>query len=278
MLRNSIPCIVVIVVISTVFSGQYHVSPDGNDASSGMVSSPLCTIGAASNLAQPGDIITVHEGVYRERINPPRGGQSDTKRITYQAAKGEKVVIKGSETIKGWEKVENDTWKVSIPNGFFGDFNPYSDLTQGDWFDGKGRSHHTGAVYLNEHWLVEAASLEDVLKPVGQAAASAMLSIPKAFDVQLWFARVDDTHTTIWAQFKDINPKEEDVEINVRQSVFYPDKPGRNYITVRGFTMMHAATNWVPPTAEQGHTRHPDAQWFPDAGLGLFLDWEAESI
>jgi alpha-N-arabinofuranosidase len=105
-----------------------------------------------------------------------------------------------------------------------------------------------------------------------------MLSIPKAFDVQLWFARVDDTHTTIWAQFKDINPKEEDVEINVRQSVFYPDKPGRNYITVRGFTMMHAATNWVPPTAEQGHTRHPDAQWFPDAGLGLFLDWEAESI
>ncbi len=178
MLRNSIPCIVVIVVISTVFSGQYHVSPDGNDASSGMVSSPLCTIGAASNLAQPGDIITVHEGVYRERINPPRGGQSDTKRITYQAAKGEKVVIKGSETIKGCD-------------------------------------HHTGAVYLNGHWLAEAASLEDVLKPVGQAAASAMLSIPKAFDVQLWFARVDDTHTTIWAQFKDINPKEEDVEINV---------------------------------------------------------------
>jgi len=33
--------------------------------------------------------------------------------------------------------------------------------------------------------------------------------------------------------------------------VFYPEKPGVNYITVRGFTMMHAATPWAPPTAEQ---------------------------
>jgi len=42
-------------------------------------------------------MITVYEGTYHERINPLRGGQSDSKRITYQAAKGEKVVIKGSE-------------------------------------------------------------------------------------------------------------------------------------------------------------------------------------
>jgi alpha-N-arabinofuranosidase len=33
--------------------------------------------------------------------------------------------------------------------------------------------------------------------------------------------------------------------------VFYPEKPGMNYITVRGFIMMHAATPWAPPTAEQ---------------------------
>jgi hypothetical protein len=46
-------------------------------------------------------------------------------------------------------------------------------------------------------------------------------------------------------------PNTELVEINVRQSVFYPDAPGRDYITVRGFTMEHAATPWAPPTAEQ---------------------------
>ena len=27
-----------------------------------------------------------------------------------------------------------------------------------------------------------------------------------------------------------------------------------------------------------GHTRHPDAQWFPDAGLGLFIHWGLSSV
>ena len=36
-------------------------------------------------------MITVHQGVYRERINPPRGGKSDEKRIVYRAAPGETV-------------------------------------------------------------------------------------------------------------------------------------------------------------------------------------------
>ena len=222
---------------SVVSAREYHVSVIGNDLHEGTAAKSLRTISAASRLAQAGEVITVHEGVYRERINPPRGGESDQKRIVYQAARGEKVIIKGSEIIKDWQKLQNDTWKVSIPNSFFGDLNPYSDLIHGDWFNPKGRDHHTGAVYQNGHWLTEAASLDDVLKPIG--------------DTPLWFGQVDETNTTIWAQFKDINPNEAEAEINVRQTVFYPDKPGINYITIRGFTMMHAATPWAPPTDEQ---------------------------
>jgi len=48
-----------------------------------------------------------------------------------------------------------------------------------------------------------------------------------------------------------VDPNEQLVEINVRQTVFYPDKPGCNYITVSGFTLQHAASPWAPPTAEQ---------------------------
>ncbi|MCF7974952.1 MAG: carbohydrate-binding protein, partial [Phycisphaerae bacterium] len=70
-------------------------------------------------------------------------------------------------------------------------------------------------------------------------------------DLQLWFAQVDASNTTLYAQFKGVNPNEARVEINVRQTVFYPEVPGINYITVRGFSMMHAATPWSPPTAEQ---------------------------
>ncbi|MBN1347099.1 MAG: right-handed parallel beta-helix repeat-containing protein [Phycisphaerae bacterium] len=216
---------------------ELHVASNGSDANPGTRAAPLRTIQRAADRALPGDLISVHEGVYRERINPPRGGESDTKRIVYQAAPGEKVEIKGSEVIKNWAKVQDDVWKVTLPNAFFGGFNPYGDLIRGDWFNPKGREHHTGAVYLNGQWLTEAPKLDDVLKPVGTAA--------------LWFGQVDKDNTTIWAQFKDANPNEQRVEINVRRTVFYPDRPGRNYITVRGFAMCHAATPWAPPTAEQ---------------------------
>lgn len=218
-------------------AAELHVATSGNDANAGTRAAPLRTIQRAADLAQPGDVITVHDGVYRERIAPPRGGQSDQKRIVYQAAPGEKVEIKGSEIVKNWSKVQDNVWKATLPNSFFGDFNPYHDLIRGDWFNPLGRQHHTGAVYLNGQWLAEAATLDDVLKPAG--------------DTPLWFGQVDNASTTIWAQFPGVNPNEQHVEINVRQTVFYPAKPGVNYVTVRGFTLRHAATPWAPPTAEQ---------------------------
>ena len=116
---------------------NYHVSVTGDDGNSGSVQQPLRTISAAARLAQPGDQVTVHAGTYRERVAPPRGGESDQRRIIFQAAAGENVEIKGSEVVKGWKKLEDDTWKVTISNVFFGDFNPYSDLIGGDWFNRK---------------------------------------------------------------------------------------------------------------------------------------------
>ncbi len=236
-MKKSVIIILLAVAISVASGREYHVSVSGNDLHEGTAAKPLRTISGAARLARPGDVITVHKGVYRERIDPPFGGESSRNRIVYKAASGENVIIKGSEVVKGWVKVQNDTWKATIPNSLFGGFNPYSDLIHGDWFNPKGREHHTGAVYLNGHWLTEAARLDDVMKSIG--------------DTPLWFGKVDGTTTTIWAQFKGVNPNDAEVEINVRQTVFYPDKPGINYITVRGFTMMHAATPWAPPTAEQ---------------------------
>jgi len=222
---------------TTLLAAEFHVAQSGNDGNAGSAAAPFKTISKAAAVAQPGDLITVHEGIYRERINPPRGGTSDEQRIIYQAAPGENVVIKGSETINGWEKVEYETWRVIIPNDFFGDFNPYREPMGGPWFNRNDRDTHSGAVYLNGHWLTEAAAREDVLQPVEGSP--------------LWFAEVDDDNTTLWAQFEGLDPNRENVEINVRQSVFYPEKTGMNYITVRGFTMEQAATPWAPPTAEQ---------------------------
>ena len=111
---------------------EFHIATDGNDSNPGTKSSPFRTIQHAADLTQPGDVITVHQGIYRERISPPHGGSSDKKRIVYQAANGERVAIKGSEVITNWVKVHDDVWKAEIPNAFFGSFNPYSDLIHGD--------------------------------------------------------------------------------------------------------------------------------------------------
>jgi len=370
--------LLLLVPLATIHAAELYVAIAGNDANPGTQAAPLRTIQRAADLAQPGDVITVHEGVYRERINPPRGGESETNHIVYQAASGEKVEIKGSEVVKNWERVQGDVWKVTLPNSFFGSFNPYSDLIHGDWFNPKGRQHHTGSVYLNGDWLIEAAKLDDVLLPGGVTfkapkqsillnvawirpgeyasgeripaancaarqgtrnapcveggecigwinhgdwlryvhvnfgrgaeqmeirAASATdgglieihvdapdgellgtCAVPNtggwqawssfkarikpvtgfktvclvfknhpsdALNAGLWFAQVDAANTTIWAQFIGVNPNEQQVEINVRQTVFYPGKTGINYLTVRGFAMRDAATPWAPPTAEQ---------------------------
>jgi alpha-N-arabinofuranosidase len=219
---------------------EYHVAVGGKDANPGTKAAPLRTIQHAADLAQPGDVVTVHEGVYREQVAPPRGGSSGAKRIVYQAAPGERVVIAGSEPAKGWQKVVRDTWKLTLSNKFFGKFNPYDDLIRGDWFKPLGRQHHTGTVYLNGEWVIEAARFDDVMQPCGAAP--------------MWFAEVGKSETSIWAQFPGVDPndaKAGSVEINVRKTVFTPEKTGVNYITLRGFMLRNAATNWAPPSAAQ---------------------------
>ena len=127
---------------------------------------------------------------------------------------------------------------MTLPNSFFGSFNPYSDLIHGDWFNPKGRQHHTGAVYLNGEWLTEAAKLDDVMQVHAPRHA-------------LWFAEVDRSHTTIWAQFKGVNPNEQLVEINVRRTVFYPERRASTTSPCAASPCADAATPWAPPTAEQ---------------------------
>ncbi len=141
-----------LLVAGSSLAGEYHVAKHGNDADVGSAAKPFLTIQHAADLAQPGDVITVHEGTYREEVNPPRGGTSDKNRITYQAAKGEHVSIRGSEIVTGWTK-EGGVWKTEIPHTLFGDYNPFADVISGDWFKDKGRDHHTSCVYLDEEWL-----------------------------------------------------------------------------------------------------------------------------
>ena len=112
----------------------YHVSKNGCDRAPGTADAPFLTINRAAAVAVAGDTVLVHEGTYREWVDPQNGGRSDSERITYAAAPGEHPVIKGSEVVTDWQKVEGTVWKKVLPNEMFGDWNPYAIKLEGDWF------------------------------------------------------------------------------------------------------------------------------------------------
>lgn len=213
-----------------------HVSPNGSDEAPGTPGAPLRTISKAAFLAQPGDSIEVADGIYRERVNPPRGGLSDACRIVYSAAADARPVICGSEIIDGWRQVDGTIWQATIPNTLFGDFNPFATLVEGDWFNGRGRQFSAGCVYVDGAALTEA--------PNREALGQAIRARP------MWFAEVRKDETILWAQFAGA-PADATVEVTVRQTVFYPSANHIDFITVRGFELRHGATPWAPPTAEQ---------------------------
>jgi len=249
-MRRSYFNLLVLLVFTTslAYAREYHVSVNGNNDNDGSASNPFKTINFAAQLAKAGDVITVHAGTYREWINPARGGESDTRRIVYIAAAGEKVEIKGSEVITGWkkEKGKEGVWKVIITNSFFGNYNPYQDSIYGDWFTSYGRIHHTGEVFLNGKSLFEKEVIGKVFSPVPDDKIK-----DKEGSTYTWYCESDASNTTIWANFQKFNPNKELVEISTRRTCFYPDKPGINYITISGFHISQAATQWAAPTAEQ---------------------------
>ena len=237
-----------------------HVAVAGSDRADGSEEHPFATIGKAAALAQPGDTVLVHAGEYREWVKPPCGGLSDTRRITYAAAPGEHVVIKGSERVTGWQPEQGAVWKVSVPNTLFGGFNPYTEEIDGDWLvypTPTTPRKHLGEVYLNGKSFYEVHSLEALHEPRVRTqitddwtGATVVVRDPGQTRF-VWYAEATDLETTIWANFHGADPNTELAEINVRRSVFYPIEHHIDYITVRGFELAQAASPWTPPTADQ---------------------------
>ena len=237
-----------------------HVATTGSDRADGSAERPLRTINHAAQLAQPGDTVIVHAGEYREWVRPRYGGLSDQRRITYTAAPGEHVVIKGSEPATSWQLVHGTVWRTTVPNTQFGDFNPFAEEIDGDWIvyaDANSPKKHLGEVYLNGISFYEVMSLNAVSDPplrteVTDDWTGVPEQVPEPARTQLvWYAEVEDDVTTVWANFHGADPTANTVEINVRRCVFYPTEHHIDYITVRGFELAQAASPWAPPTADQ---------------------------
>lgn len=214
---------------TAVFAAEYHVATNGTDVAAGTPRAPFRTIQRAADAMQPGDSCVVHGGVYREWVKPPRGGESEQKQITFKAAPGEQVVLKGSERVTGWTKLDG-IWRVELPGDFFGTNNPFRRCLAGEWLH-YGTNRHLGMIFLEGAALVEKLAREEV-------PATSMS----------WYvepAKSTAGKTVLWANFGSANPNSQLTEATVRESIFFPAVKGLKYITVDGFTFCQAAPQWA---------------------------------
>ena len=224
---------------------RWYVDQSAAFQGDGSKERPFTRIQDAANCAGPGDEVLVAPGIYREYVNPVHAGTPQA-RITYRSMEKNAAVITGAEELKNWEK-DGALWKTSVENSIFGTYNPYTTYVYGDWYFA-GKTKHTGAVFLNDRMLYEAASAEACRK----AERSTVSWVPDE-SVYQWYAEQtpDGGKTVFWCNFQEKDPNREKVEFTVRRECFMPSKTGVGYITVSGFKVDKAAPTWAPPAAFQ---------------------------
>lgn len=206
---------------------------------------PFKRINEAAQHAKPGDEVIVLPGVYREHVNPKWSGTEDAP-IHYRSLEPLGAKITGAEPLTSWEHVEGDVWSTRVPNGVFGNYNPYNTVIGGDWYMAS-EDWHAGEIFLEGRSLFEVEDLGQVMNPDIYRPSWE----DHGWSQMKWHCSQEDDSTVFHINLLGKNPNEENIEFTVRRRCFFPEVTGIDYLTVSGFVLTQAATTWAPPTAFQ---------------------------
>ena len=270
------------------FSKTYYVdntSASADDNGPGDKARPFRTINKAAQLLQAGERVVIAAGTYRECVRPARGGTSPTHMISYEAAPGAKVYIKGSEVLKdGWqdEKVSESfnaapgsgitAWRHELTNALFPDaYNPFalpSIMGSWGWLDTKIVDM---GPFLRRRGLVFVDGKP--LEPMEQLRELAMAKLPPIPDFTVppvpqfgMPARrrggpimqevggapnarfwVEYSGNAIHVRLPSGTPSDHLIEVTTRQHAFIPAQSGLGFIRVKGITFQHAGNAYPFP-------------------------------
>jgi alpha-L-arabinofuranosidase len=226
--------------------------PGAGDDNPGTADRPLMTINAAAAVVQPGERVLVKSGIYRERIEPVHGGSGPDQMIAYEAARGHKVIVSGSQVVlEPWQRSIDPhgedfsfrLWQVALGDDLF----PYEDRPFATpnasnaeidlmpwalrWKDRVPYTLPRGLVFQDGRRLTQLAAYEDLVRlpgsywvGPGQAATSPTLLHVHPFD--------------------DVNPNMAMFEITSQEQLVCPATEGLGYIRFTGFTFEHAGNGF----------------------------------
>ena len=220
--------------------------PKASDENPGTKARPFKTIGQAAKVLQPGQRVLVAAGVYRERVQPARGGTGPGAMISYQAV-GE-VILKGSRVLKArWTRStrkpasEGDNiWVAPLEEALSGDENPFrtpnvtpEQFGHMPWATRwRGKKPYTlprGLVFQNGKRLRQVHNYEDLPKAEGTYWVT-----PKAAKLYL--------HPLMSA-----DPNKGTIEVTTEGVIFGPRRRNLGYLHVKGFLVEHAGNAFPMP-------------------------------
>ena len=229
----------------TFIVDQNH--PLASDLNPGTADKPFRTINRAAQILSAGERVLIKSGIYREQVVPRAGGNGPESMISYQAAPGAEVVLKGSKIVRSeWVRSRNPghfsekLWMTVLPDSLFPEVSPFTlenasaaDIEIMPWArEWSGRVPYTlrrGLVFQDGRRLVQLAVYEDLVR------------LPGSF----W---VDSTGCVLHVHpFDGIDPDRALWEVTVRGILFKPEKTDLGYVQVRGLTFAHAG-NGFPRT------------------------------
>lgn len=261
------------------FSKTYYVdanSSKADDNGSGTKEKPFRTINKAAQVLKPGEKVIIATGVYRESVHPLRGGTDAERIISYEAAPGAKVVVKGSVIAKdGWEKSkdwiissedgavpenEPSIWQYKLDGLSLDNYNPFAmvNILHNRFWMKYGDINMTPHLRKRGMIFVDGKPLEQV-DLFSELVANSSTSL-NAYKADFWspvFKEMTGYAGKFWVEHNGLTihirlanedtPANHLIEIVIREQVFMPAQKYLGYIRVKGITFEHAANGFPVP-------------------------------